>query len=353
MKILQVQKIFPPHRYRQEEIFEAMIAQWDGARINHERMDRLQRTVQVKARHLALPLEAYPEIDGFTDANARFIEVGTEMAEDGLRAALNATGLEASDIDAVFFVSVTGIATPSIDARLVNRLGLRPDVKRTPIFGLGCVAGAAGLARVHDYLRAFPDHVVALISVELCSLTLQLQDLTPANLIAASLFGDGGACVLASGSDRKLDGTGASPAMIETRSRFYPDTENVMGWEIGDFGFRVLLDASVPDLVVEHLRHDVDGFLAGLGLGRADIAWWVCHTGGPRVISAIREALDIPDEALALTRRSLEEVGNLSSASVLHVLADTMAERPVKPGDLGLLMAMGPGFCCEMVLLRW
>ena len=143
------------------------------------------------------------------------------------------------------------------------------------------------------------------------------------------------------------------PATIETRSRFYPDTENVMGWEIGDFGFRVLLDASVPDLVVEHLRHDVDGFLAGLGLGRADIAWWVCHTGGPRVISAIREALDIPDEALALTRRSLEEVGNLSSASVLHVLADTMAERPVKPGDLGLLMAMGPGFCCEMVLLRW
>ena len=165
MKILQVQKIFPPHRYGQEEIFEAMIAQWDGARINHERMDRLQRTVQVKARHLALPLEAYPEIDGFTDANARFIEVGTEMAEDGLRAALNATGLEASDIDAVFFVSVTGIATPSIDARLVNRLGLRPDVKRTPIFGLGCVAGAAGLARVHDYLRAFPDHVAALISV--------------------------------------------------------------------------------------------------------------------------------------------------------------------------------------------
>ncbi len=275
------------------------------------------------------------------------------MAEAGLRAALDATGLAATEIDAVFFVSVTGIATPSIDARLVNRLGLRPDVKRTPIFGLGCVAGAAGLARVHDYLKAFPDHVVALISIELCSLTLQLQDLTPANLIAATLFGDGGACVLASGDDRQVGEARALPTTVETRSRFYPDTENVMGWEIGDFGFRVLLDASVPDLVVEHLRSDIDGFLGDLGLGRDDIAWWVCHTGGPRVISAIREALEILDEALSLTRCSLAEVGNLSSASVLHVLADTMAERPAKPGDLGLLMAMGPGFCCEMVLLKW
>ncbi|MDJ0637694.1 MAG: 3-oxoacyl-[acyl-carrier-protein] synthase III C-terminal domain-containing protein [Paracoccaceae bacterium] len=353
MKILHVQKVFPPHRYRQKEIFEAMIAKWDGARINHDRLDRLQRTVQVKSRYLALPLEAYSEIAGFTDANARFIEIGTDMAEDGLRTALTATGLAAADIDAVFFVSVTGIATPSIDARLVNRIGLRSDVKRTPIFGLGCVAGAAGLARVHDYLRAFPDHIVALISVELCSLTLQLQDLTPANLIAASLFGDGGACVLASGADHTAGGAGACPTTLETRSRFYPDTENVMGWEIGAFGFRVLLDASVPDLVAGNLRQDVDGFLGGLGLGRKDISWWVCHTGGPRVIGAIREALEIPEDALSLTRRSLEEVGNLSSASVLHVLADTMAERPVKPGDLGLLMAMGPGFCCEMVLLRW
>ncbi|MDF0603712.1 3-oxoacyl-[acyl-carrier-protein] synthase III C-terminal domain-containing protein [Psychromarinibacter sp. C21-152] len=353
MNILHVEKALPPHRYRQDEIFDAMISKWDGARINRARLDRLQQTVGVKSRHLALPLESYPEIEDFTASNDHFIEAGTDLAEDAMRRALQAAGLDATDIDAVFFVSVTGISTPSIDARLMNRLALRPDVKRTPIFGLGCVAGAAGLARVHDYLQGFPDHIVALISVELCSLTLQLNDFTPANLIAATLFGDGGACVLASGAESKVRPAGAAPSSIDTHSRFYPDTETIMGWKIGAFGFRVLLDATVPDLVNANLRRDVDGFLSGNGLCRDDIAWWVCHTGGPRVIDAIRDALGLPGEALSLTRRSLEEVGNLSSASVLHVLADTIAERPAGNGDLGLLIAMGPGFCCEMVLLRW
>ena len=207
---------------------------------------------------------------------------------------------------------------------------------------------------MHDYLKAYPDQIAALITVELCSLTLQREDLSVANLISSGLFGDGGACVVAAGNNRAAHFPKRnSPSIVTTQSRFYPDTEDVMGWDIGEKGFRVILQARVPKLARENVRQDVDRFLAQQHKTRNDITWWICHTGGPKVIDAFRDALEITDEDVSLTRSSLKTVGNLSSASVLFVLADTIAQRPAKPGDLGLLMAMGPGFCCEMVLLRW
>jgi alkylresorcinol/alkylpyrone synthase len=254
-------------------------------------------------------------------------------------------------VDIIFTTTVTGIATPSLDARLCNRLGFRSDIKRVPMFGLGCVAGAAGISRLHDYLEAHPGQVGLLLSVELCSLTIQRTDASIANLIATGLFGDGAAAVLAVGAKR--DAQIAGPTVRQTRSRLYPDTERVMGWDITDTGMQIVLAASVPALVSKHIRSDVDGFLDSQGLSRADIRSWVCHPGGPRVLEAMQDALQIDAEDLGLTWESLDSVGNLSSASVLFVLRDTIAKRPPPAGSPGLMLAMGPGFCSELVLLDW
>ena len=353
MNILSVHKAHPEHYYSQQELLEEFKRLWAKEHHNIRRVEQLHHAVSVGGRYLALKREEYDDVSNFTQSNDHFIRVGTSVAEKALTGALANAGLAPQDVDAIFFVSVTGIATPSIDAKLVNRLNMRHDVKRIPIFGLGCVAGAAGLARMHDYLKAYPNQVAVLISVELCSLTLQRSDLSVANLISSGLFGDGGACVVACGDQRQESAAEGRPSTLATQSRFYPDTEDVMGWNIGAEGFRVILQARVPTLARDNVRADVDQFLAQHGKTRDDISWWICHTGGPKVIDAFRDALEITDEDVSLTRVSLKSVGNLSSASVLFVLADTIKERETKKGDFGLLMAMGPGFCCEMVLLQW
>jgi alkylresorcinol/alkylpyrone synthase len=272
-----------------------------------------------------------------------------ELGARALEEALDRAGLGVGDVDHLYFVTVTGLATPSIDALLVNRLGLRPDIKRTPIFGLGCVGGAAGLTRASDVLRAFPGETAVLLSVELCSLTLQRQDLSVANIIASGLFGDGAAAVVLRGGERP----GQGPRVLATRSVFYPDTERVMGWDFLDSGFKVVLSAKVPALVSDKVRGNVDEFLASQGLTRASITHWLAHTGGPRVLEAFESALELPEAALRRSWASLREVGNLSSASVLFVLGSLLDSGEARPGDYGLLMAMGPGFCAELVLLRW
>jgi len=358
--IRAVERRLPPHYASQERILGALRDLWATRHHNLDRLEDLHRSVMVSGRHLALPLEAYPRLTTFQQRNDAWIEAGLALAEQTARGALERAGLGPRDIDHIFFVTVTGLSTPSIDARLVNRLGLREDVRRTPLFGLGCVAGAAGTARAADALRGFPDQVALLVSVELCSLTLQREDLSIPNIIASGLFGDGAAAVVLEGAAR-LGGAARGcavaekpvPRVMATRSVFYPDTERVMGWDIVDTGFKVVLSAKVPELVRTHVRKDVDAFLAAHGLERGDIRHWVAHTGGPKVLSAMEEALELPTNALARSWASLRSVGNLSSASVLFVLGETMDAGVAEPGDWGVMMAMGPGFCAELVLLRW
>ncbi len=352
MHIATVGQAFPPHCADQDTLIAAFRAAWAARYHNVGRIEQLHRNVLVGGRHLALPIGDYLQLRGFTEANDAFVRVGTDVGAAAVSDALARAGLTPADVDAIWFVSVTGIAAPSIDARLVNRLGFRPDIKRTPIFGLGCVAGAAGVARVSDYLRGFPDHVAILLSVELCSLTLQKEDLSIPNLIASGLFGDGAACVVMAGERRAAAMGLAGPHVVATRSVFYPDTEGVMGWNIGTDGFKIVLSAEVPDMVTRHLRGDVDRFLADQGLDYPDIATWIAHPGGPKVLEAMEAVFPLPEGALERTWRSLREVGNLSSASVLMVLREAL-ENPPPPGSYGLLIAMGPGFCSELVLLRW
>jgi alkylresorcinol/alkylpyrone synthase len=279
------------------------------------------------------------------------------LAQEAITGALEAAGLAPSAVDLVMSTSVTGIAAPSIEARIALGMGFRPDIKRVPIFGLGCVAGASGIARLHDYLRGDPDGVAVLVSVELCSLTVQRDDVSMPNIVASGLFGDGAAAVVMVGA-RRAEAMGIQgPTVVASRGRLYPDTERTMGWDIGEGGFRIVLSAGVPDVIATYIADDVSDFLADHDLKSTDIARWVCHPGGPKVLEAMQNALDLHDGQLDVTWRSLATIGNLSSASVLHVLADTVAgrngtERP-ESGTPGLVLAMGPGFCAELVLLRW
>jgi alkylresorcinol/alkylpyrone synthase len=355
MHIVSVGTAKPPHHYDQDALIAAFERHWAKQHFNLSRVRRFHEAVLVGGRHLALPVEDYEKLQHFGDANDAFIRVGLDVGEVAITDALQAADLSPTDIDALFCASVTGIATPSLDARLFHRMGLRPDLKRTPIFGLGCVAGAAGLSRVYDYLKAWPDQVAVLLCVELCSLTLQRGDLSVANLIASGLFGDGAAAVVCVGAERarKMGLETSTPSVVATRSRLYPDSERVMGWDIGPDGFKVVLDKSVPKVVESYLRDDVDGLLADHGLSRADIGGWICHPGGPKVLSAYAKALEVPDEAFALTWESLRREGNMSSASVLFVLRDTIASGAIEDGANALVLAMGPGFCSEGLLLRW
>lgn len=347
--IAAVGAAFPPNFYDQETLLAAFRSHWATRHFNLDRLEALHRNVLVGGRHLALPMEDYARLTGFGDANEAWLRVAQQVGEAAVRQALDDAGLAPADVDALFSVTVTGVATPSIDARLVNRLGLRPDVKRVPIFGLGCVAGAAGIARAADYLHAFPEQVAVLLSVELCSLTLQRDDLSVPNLIASGLFGDGAAAVVLGGRRRGLPG----PRVLATRSVFYPDTERVMGWDVTDSGFRIVLSADVPEVVRQFLRRDVDAFLADHGLTRDRVATWIAHPGGPKVLLAMAAALELEEAALEPTWRTLREVGNLSSTSVLLVLQDVMRSRRPVTGSYGMILAVGPGFCSELVLVRW
>ena len=353
MKIAAVGKALPPHYYDQETLLAALRERWADRYYNLDRLERLHKNVLVGGRHLALPMEEYAGLTTWGKANDAWIRVAQEVGGAAVLDALAKAGLSPADVDALIFVTVTGVATPSIDARLMNRLGLPPRVKRMPIFGLGCVAGAAGIARAADYVRGFPDQVAVLLSVELCSLTLQPEDLSIPNLIASGLFGDGAAAVVVVGDQRGDDRPADGPRIVATRSVFYPDSERVMGWDISETGFKIVLSGDVPVVAREKLRPDVDAFLADQGLTRADIASWVCHPGGPKVLEAMQESLELPEGALDVTWRSLREVGNLSSTSVLLVLEETLANHRPPPGSWGMLLAMGPGFCSELVLLRW
>ena len=349
MQIVSAASAYPQHYYPQEQLLEALQEYWGDQITNPHVLRRLHRHVGVDGRYLSLPKEEYPKMKTWGEFNDQWIRTAQELGEKAVSSALNEAGLNPRNLHAFFFTSVTGISSPSIDALLINRLGLCRNVRRVPIFGLGCVAGAAGISRAADYVRAYPGQVAVVLSVELCSLTLQRQDISMANLISSGLFGDGSAAVIVAGSDCGLSG----PAILATRSVFYPQTEEMMGWNVSEKGFRIVLSKEIPNLVRENLARDVDDFLAERGLTRPDIGSWVLHTGGPKILEATADALGLKNGELDVSWECLRRTGNLSSASVLIVLEEVMKNRRPAPGTLGLLAAMGPGFCSEFVLLKW
>jgi Predicted naringenin-chalcone synthase len=349
-RIVAVAPALPEHVYAQHDITAELSGLLTHDASKRAVLERFHAASGIGTRHTVLPLEEYAGLRSFRDANDIWIREGTALAARAVAAALAAVDLRPDDVDYLFFTSVTGIAAPSIDARLVPQLGLRRDVKRVPSFGLGCVAGAAGLARVHDYLLGHPREIALLVSVELCSLTLQHDDDSVANFVASGLFGDGAAAVVVAGAERARELGLPGPDILGTRTELYPDSESVIGWDIGGTGFRILLTAAVADTIDANIADDVAGLLATHGMTRDDVGAWIAHPGGPRVLEAFERGLGLERSDLDRSWRSLDAVGNLSSSSVLHVLADAL-DQP--PGTHGVLFALGPGVTSEYVLLRW
>jgi alkylresorcinol/alkylpyrone synthase len=358
MRIASVGTAFPQYHYSQAEITESLLGRMQDKLTLPGVMTRLHSNCGVESRHMMYPLETLGTLSGFGTSNDLWIKGALDLGQKAIQKALDYVGLQPADISAIFFTSVTGIACPSIDARLANLMGFPKSIKRTPIFGLGCVAGAAGISRAADYVKAYPKQYAILLSVELCSLTWQENDFSMANMVASGLFGDGAAAVVLAGEETALAKRPRSvkepcPRVVDTRSTFYPDTEHLMGWNIDHNGFNIVLSADVPELVRTQFRGTVEEFLGDNGLEQSNICSYIMHSGGPKVLQAMETTLRLPDGALSASWNSLRRRGNLSSASVLTVMQDYLLNRPGSPGCYSMMGAMGPAFCSELLLLQW
>ena len=362
-RIAAVTSALPSHRYRQDELAAATAELCALPPIRKALLDRLSANAGIQTRHTVLPLTGYRRLDGIERTNDTYIEHATDLGAQAVQDALHQAGVAAEDVDLFVTTSVTGVAVPSLDARLVPRLGMRPDVKRMPMFGLGCVAGAAGLARIHDYLRAWPDHTAVLLAVELCSLNVPLVDPTVPDLVVSALFGDGAGAVVVRGAERAERAEHAERAVassaaslpnvriIATRSELCPNTHDVLGWHLGAQGFRIVLTTELAEVVERELGGVVKRFLADHGLQVPDVAAWVVHPGGPKVIDAVRDSLELSEDHVASARAALAETGNMSSASIVHVLGRELAAPDAEPGPM-VVVGLGPGVSIELLLLE-
>jgi alkylresorcinol/alkylpyrone synthase len=344
----------PPHVLRQADARTFAEHLFAGALGADGRLMQVFEHAQIDKRHMCMPLEWFGKDRTFAEKNALYVEHAVLLAGEATRKALARARLEPADIDHVLFVSSTGLATPSVDALLANQLGFRSDVRRTPVWGLGCAGGAAGLSRARDFARAEPSARVLLIALELCSLTFQYHDHSKRNLVAASLFGDGAAAALVVGAEVEEGGDPARRplGLIASQSTLWKDTEDVMGWTVDGAGLHVVFSRDIPTIVREQVRPSLIAFLTRCGLALSEVPHLVAHPGGVKVLNAYAEALERPATAFRHARDVLRDYGNMSSPSCLFVLERFLDSAEIQAGDPAVLAALGPGFSAEYVLLR-
>ena len=343
-RILSVATALPPYRVGQEEaktFARGMFSRRDG---DFERLLPIFDNVNVDSRYFCVPVEWFERDHSFPEKNALYIEHALDLSEKAAKRALDRVGAGPEDVGAIFFVSTTGVSTPSLDSKLIFRLGLSTHTRRVPIWGLGCSAGAAGIARASEHVRLYPEKLVLLVAVELSGLTFQRGDRSKSNLISTSLFADGAAAVLM--------GNSTGPEILGSYSTTWPDTEDVMGWDLVDTGLKVQLSKSVPTIVQEKFRDNLEEACASLGLDFRDLRHFVLHPGGSKVLDAFEGVLGLQAGGLTTSRDVLRECGNMSSVTVLFILERFLESREFAKGDLGVLSAMGPGFSAEHVFFR-
>jgi alkylresorcinol/alkylpyrone synthase len=347
-RLVAVTTASPEFRIGQEEA-----AAFAGA-LFRGRLDRLDTLLHVFAnagisqRYVAKPPGWYSEPHDLAQKNRDYIDVATELSARAARDLLERTGLGPHDVDHILYVNTTGLATPTIDARLINILGLRSDIRRTPLWGLGCAGGAAGLSHAFHLALGHPRARILVVACELCSLTFLADDFSKSNFVATALFADGAAAALVVGDEAEFEG---GLKLLDTQSHFYPDSLSVMGWNVLSTGLQVVFDKRIPDIVAEHAAGELDGFLARHGLGRDDIAEFLYHPGGLKVLEAYQTAYGGNPQRLRHSRAVLRDFGNMSSVTVLFVIARYLAEAEAGRSGYGVISALGPGFSSESLLV--
>ncbi|MFB9376422.1 type III polyketide synthase [Kineococcus gynurae] len=347
-RITAVHPVLPAHRHEQADIAEALVGLMTSGPGEAELLRRVHAACGVRTRHLARPLADYTRRSGFDAAQQAYPELATGLGVRALEGALDRAGVGPADVGLLLFTTVTGVGAPSVDATVAARAGLTPHVLRWPSFGLGCAAGAGGLALAADWARSRPDGVAVVLAVELCSLTVRTEHPERADVVAAGLFGDGAAAAVVVGDDRAAGHPGHD--VLAARSHLYPEETAALGFELSAAGFRIVLSPRMPGLVRDRLAPDLAAWLRDRG---EDVpADWVVHSGGPAVIDAYEDGLGLARGRLDPSRQTLAEVGNLSSAAVLHTLAAGW-DRPHGSGDRTVLAAVGPGISAQSLVLGW
>lgn len=343
LNLISLATATPPHVLRQTDAAHAAAAMFEHRFSEFRHLVRVFDNAGIRTRHLVRPLAWFHEDHGWPDRTAAYIEEAGKLFVEAARKALASAGLEASEIDTVVTVSSTGIATPSLEARVALDMGFRADIERVPVFGLGCAGGVSGLAIASRLARARPGANVLFVTVELCSLAFRLDELTRANIVATALFADGAAaCVLRQGSE--------GIASVESAGEhLFPDTLGIMGWKTDETGLGVLLQQSLPDFVRSDVGPAVNSILARAGLAMEDIDRFICHPGGTKVIAALENALSLNQGSLDHERAVLSDFGNMSAPTVLFVL-----ERVLREGlpERSAMLAMGPGFSASCLTLK-
>lgn len=343
-RVLSVATAVPRYHVSQDTVRDFARVMFAEARNDLERLLPVFDNVEINCRNFCVPPEWFYEDHTFPEKNALYIENALDLSEKAARRALDKAGVSAKDIGAIFFVSTTGLSTPSIDSQLLFKLGLSEHTRRIPIWGLGCAAGAGGLARAADHARVYSEKLVLLIGVELCGLTFQKGDRSKAGLVSTALFGDGAAAAVLGSAHED-----AGPELLGSHSTTWPGTENVMGWEIVEAGFKVRISRSIPELVRRRLPENLRTACSSAGLAPEDLKHFITHPGGAKVLDAFEEVFRLEPGGLVLSREVLRDYGNMSSVTVLFVLERFLESREYATGERGVISALGPGFSAEHV----
>jgi len=345
--ITAVSKIELPYKTTQQEVKEQAQLMFS---VNFPQTNRLIfafDNTEIKTRNFCKPISYYTSTTTFEERNIEYINMALEYSVQAIEDCVIKAGISKDDITDIVFVSTSGLATPSMDALIINKMRLNPHVRRSPLWGLGCGGGVSGMAKANAMAKADPDAVVLLVAVELCSLTLIKNDYSKSNFIGSSLFSDGMAACIIKGDNHKEN---KKITYVDSSSKLYYDSLDVMGWEFQDTGFKVLFSKDIPTFINEHVLEDITEFLTKRNLTLADIKNFIFHPGGKKVLDAYKDALPIEGDFLQKTREVMNDNGNMSSVTVLYVLEKFLTEG--YEDGLGLMMAMGPGFSSEMVLLQ-
>lgn len=358
-KILSVSCVVPPFMMKQDYVMEFANELFSESFKDISRLLPAFQNGQIEKRHFSKGIEWFRENHSFEEKNQAYIDASIELGTKAIQECLtNQEFLQKEvpyeDIDAIFTISSTGLATPSLDARIMNILPFSSHTKRIPIWGLGCAGGASGISRAYEYCLAYPKAKVLVLAIELCSLTFQKNDRTKSNLIGTSLFADGVACALVCGKESGYEAYykhEAAPTVFATHSTTMKDSLDVMGWNVRNEGLYVVFSKDIPTIIEGWLLPNVNEFLEQHNLSIADLDHFIAHPGGKKVLEAYQKALGLPNSMLDIPLSILKSYGNMSSVTILFVLNEFM--KKAKAGEIGIGAALGPGFSSELLLMRW